>query len=131
MRILLDTNAYSSLMRGDDQTAVIVRGATEILMSAVVIGELLYGFRHGSRYQRNAVNLRGFLASPYVSVIPVGQVTADFYSRIAVALRANGTPIPSNDVWIAAHTMETGANLVSADRHFDFVEGIARLRLVT
>ena len=129
MRILLDTNAYSSLMRGDDQTAVIVRGATEILMSVVVIGELLYGFRHGSRYQRNAMDLRGFLASPYVSVLPVGQVTADFYSRIAAALRANGTPIPTNDVWIAAHAMETGAQLVSADRHFDVVDGIARVRL--
>ena len=131
MRILLDTNAYSLLMRGDDQTAVIVRNASEILMSAVVIGELLFGFRHGSRYQRNATDLRGFLASPYVSVTPVGQVTADFYSRIAAGLRANGTPIPTNDVWIAAHTMETGANLVSADRHFDVVEGIARLRLAT
>ena len=129
MRILLDTNAYSSLMRGDDQTAVIVRSATEILMSAVVLGELLYGFRHGSRYQRNTDDLRGFVKNPYVFFLPVGQITADHYSRIAASLRANGTPIPSNDVWIAAHTMETGANLVSADRHFDFVEGIARLRL--
>ena len=129
MRILLDTNAYSSLMRGDDQTAVIVRSATEILMSAVVLGELLYGFRHGSRYQRNTDDLRGFLTNPYVSFLPVGRITADHYSRIAASLRANGTPIPSNDVWIAAHAMETGAELVSADRHFGAVEGIAWLRL--
>ena len=129
MSILLDTNAYSALMRGDNQTAAVVRGATEILMSSVVIGELLYGFRYGSRYQRNATDLRGFLASPYVSVVPVGQVTADYYSRIAASLRANGTPIPANDVWIAAHAMETGAKLVSADRHFSVVEGIAWLKL--
>jgi tRNA(fMet)-specific endonuclease VapC len=129
MRILLDSNAYSSLMRGDDQTAVIARGATEIIMSAVVIGELLFGFRHGSRYQRNATDLRGFLASPYVVALPVGEVTADRYSRIAATLRANGTPIPTNDVWVAAHAMETGAELVSADRHFDVVDGIAWLRL--
>lgn len=129
MRILLDTNAYSLPMRGDDQTAAVVRNASEILMSAVVIGELLFGFRHGSRFQRNATDLQGFLASPHVSVLPVGRATAEHYSRIAAALRSNGTPIPTNDVWIAAHAMETGAELVSADRHFDVVEGIARLRL--
>ena len=54
MRVLLDSNAYSRLMRGDEQTAAVVRGATDILMSAVVVGELLYGFRNGSRFERNA-----------------------------------------------------------------------------
>ena len=129
MRILLDSNAYSRLMRGDDQTAVVVRDATEILMSAVVIGELLYGFRNGSRFDRNAADLRSFLDSPYVSFVPVGPISADRYSRIAAALRAKGNPIPTNDVWIAAHAMETGADLVSADRHFEAVDGIAWLRL--
>ena len=52
MRVLLDSNAYSRLMRGDDQTAAVVRDATEVLMSAVVIGELLYGFRNGSRFDK-------------------------------------------------------------------------------
>ena len=129
MRVLLDSNAYSRLMRGDDQTAAVVRDATEILMSAVVIGELLYGFRNGSRFDRNAADLRSFLDNPYVSFVPVGSTTADRYSRIAAALRAKGNPIPTNDVWIAAHAMERGADLVSADRHFEAVDGIAWLRL--
>ncbi len=129
MRVLLDSNAYSRLMRGDEQTAAVVRDATEILMSAVVVGELLYGFRNGSRFDRNVTDLRSFLDNPYVSFVPVGSVTADRYSRIAVALRARGNPIPTNDVWIAAHAMETGADLVSADRHFEVVDGIAWLRL--
>ena len=129
MRVLLDSNAYSGLMRGDEQTAAVVRDATEILMSAVVIGELLYGFRYGSRFDRNAADLRSFLDNPYVSFVPVGPTTADRYSRIAAALRGKGNPIPSNDVWIAAHAMETGADLVSADRHFEAVDGIAWLRL--
>ena len=129
MRVLLDSNAYSRLMRGDDQTAAVVRDATEILMSAVVIGELLYGFRNGSRFERNAADLRSFLDNLYVSLVPVGSTTADRYSRIAAALRAKGNPIPTNDVWIAAHAMETGADLVSADRHFEAVDGIAWLRL--
>ena len=129
MRILLDSNAYSRLMRGDDQTAAVVRDATEVLMSAVVIGELLYGFRNGSRFDRNATDLRSFLDNPYVSFVPVGSITADRYSRIAATLRAQGSPVPTNDVWIAAHAMETGADLVSADRHFEAVSGIAWLRL--
>ena len=129
MRVLLDFNAYSRLMRGDDQTAAVVRDATEILMSAVVVGELLYGFRNGSRFDRNASDLRSFLDNPYVSFVPVGSISADRYSRIAAALRAKGNPIPTNDVWIAAHAMETGADLVSADRHFEAVDGIAWLRL--
>ena len=129
MRVLLDSNAYSRLMTGDDQTAAVVRGATEILMSAVVVGELLYGFRNGSRFYRNVADLRSFLDNPYVSFVPVGSTTAERYSRIAAALRAKGNPIPTNDVWIAAHAMETGADLVSADRHFEVVDGIAWLRL--
>ena len=129
MRILLDSNAYSRLMRGDKQTAAVIRDATEILMSAVVIGELLYGFRNGSRFDRNASDLRSFLDNPYVSFVPVDAITADRYSRIAAALKVKGNPIPTNDVWIAAHAMETGADLVSADRHFEAVDGIAWLRL--
>ena len=129
MRIMLDSNAYSRLMRGDDQTATMVRDATEILMSAIVVGELLYGFRSCSRFDRNIADLRAFLDNPYVSFVPVGFTTADRYSRIAAALRAKGNPIPTNDVWIAAHAMETGADLVSADRHFEAVDGIAWLRL--
>ena len=129
MRVLLDSNAYSRLMRGDEQTAAVVRGATEVLMSAVVIEELLYGFRNGSRFDRNATDLRSFLDNPYVSFVPVGPVTADRYSRIAAALKARDNPIPTNGVWIADHAMETGADLVSADRRFEGVDGIAWLRL--
>ena len=75
-------------------------------MSTVVVGELLYGFRNGSRFERNAAGLRSFLDNPHVSFVPVGAITADRYSRIAAALRAKGSPIPANDVWIAAHAME-------------------------
>lgn len=129
MNRLLDSIAYSLLMRGDEQTAEIVRSATEILMSAVVVGDLLYGFRNGSRFQRNLGESQSFLDNPHMSFSPAGPDTADNFSGITAALGANGTPIPTNDVWIVAHAMETGANLVSADHHFDVVDGIARVRL--
>ena len=124
MKVLLDSNAYSLLMRGHGEVAELVRRAEEVLFSAVVVGELMYGFRRGSHFERNAADLRSFLDSPYSSFVEVGPVTADRYSRIAAALRAKGRPIPTNDVWIAAHAMETGADLVSADGHFEYVEGI-------
>ena len=129
MRALLDSEAYSRLMRGDAQAADLVRRSEEVLISAIVIGELLYGFRRGSQFDRNLANLRSFLENPYVTLVPVGAATADRYSRIAASLRAKGRPIPTNDMWIAAHAMETGADLVSADRHFENVEGIAWTRI--
>ena len=129
MRVLLDSGAYSQLMRGREQVSRIVRGAEEVLLSAVVLGELLYGFRNSSRYERNVRGMRAFLDNPYVSFVPVGQTTADRYSRIVASLRAKGRRIPTNDVWVAAHAMETGADLVSADRRFEHVDGIAWVRL--
>ena len=124
MRLLLDTDAYTLLMRGQREVAQIVRSARELLLSAVVVGELMYGFRRGSRLERNLADLRSFIDNPYTSVVEVGPVTADRYSRIAAALRAKGRPIPTNDIWIAAHAMETGADLVSADQHFSHIDGI-------
>ena len=131
MRLLLDSNAYSLLMRGDQQVAELVREAEEVLLSAVVVGELMYGFRRGSRFERNIAQLRSLLDSPYVSFVDVSRVTADRYSRIAASLRAKGRPIPTNDVWIAAHAMETGADLLSADQHFEHVDGIVWTQLQT
>ena len=124
MRLLLDSNAYSLLMRGHEPVAELVRSAQELLFSAVVVGELMYGFRAGSRFERNIADLRSLLESPYATFAAVGRTTADRYSRIAAALKGKGRPIPTNDVWIAAHAMETGADLVSADRHFEHIDGL-------
>lgn len=129
MRILLDSNAYSSFMRGSHEVRELIVVAEEVLFSAVVVGEQLYGFRQGAHFQRNLAELRSFLERPYVSFVPVGPVTADRYSRVMTALRAKGRPIPTNDVWIAAHAMETGADLVSADSHFEHVDGLAWVRV--
>ena len=127
----MDSNAYSLLMRGNEEVAELVRRAEEVLFSAIVVGELMYGFRRGTHFERNAADLRSFLDSPYASFVDAGPVTADRYSRIATALRAKGRPIPTNDVWIAAHAMETGADLISADRHFEQVDGIVWIRIGT
>ncbi len=118
-------NAYTHLRRGASHVAGLVRDAREIVMSTIVLGEVLYGFRNGSRADWNAQRLSEFLAMPRVTVLPVSETTADRYGRICTHLRRKGTPIPSNDAWIAAHVMESGATLVSFDAHFAMIDGLA------
>ena len=125
MKILLDTNAYSAFFRGNEGVVARVRQAEHVLLSAVVVGELLFGFRNGSRYERNRRELHEFLANPYVSWLPVGLVTADRFGRIAARLRSKRTPLPTNDMWIAAHAFESGGDLLSFDHHFREIEGLA------
>ena len=125
MRILLDSNAYSHLKRGHPRIAELVRASEQVVLPFVVIGELLYGFRNGTRLERNLGELREFLDNPRVATPAMNLTTADRYARIATALRAKGRPIPSNDIWIAAHTMETGTDLISSDQHFEAVDGLA------
>ncbi len=122
--ISLDTNAYSALKRGHVGVAEKVRRSEQVLLSAVVAGELMFGFYHGHRYEQNLKELEEFLASPFVQLSDVSLTTADRFGRIASALRSNGTPIPTNDIWIAAHTFETGAELLTFDQHFGNVAGL-------
>lgn len=125
MRILLDSNAYSAWKRGHPGVAALVRSSREVLVPIVVVGELLYGFRYGSRQAQDTRELHAFLDNRRVDVVGTTMTTADRYARIASALRSKGRPIPTNDIWIAAHAMETGADLVSSDQHFAAVEGLA------
>ncbi len=125
MKVLLDTNAYSALKRGVDAVVRHVTRAETVFLSTVVAGELLAGFRQGTRLRKNLTELDAFIDNPHVTVVPVSLVTADRFGRIAAALRAKGRPIPTNDIWIAAHAMETGADLLSFDAHFVEVDGLA------
>lgn len=125
MKILLDTNAYSAIGRGHPAATDVMRRAETLLLSTVMLGEVLASFRRGSNRNQNLADLRRFLAAPRVQVAPVTETTADRYSLIWAALRRKGKPIPTNDVWIAAHALETGADLVSFDPHFEHVEGLA------
>lgn len=84
----------------------------------------MIGFRGGRHFQQNLETLNSFLDSQHVRIANVGMTTADRYSRIAADLRAKGRLIPTNDMWIAAHAMETGAELISADKHFEQVDGL-------
>ena len=124
MKVLLDTNAYSALRRGQELVVERVRSSEEVLLSMVVVGELLFGFRNGSRYEENARALESFVQAPQVRLLTLTWETADWFGRISAGLRKKGRPIPTNDIWIAAHTMEFGADLLSSDPHFGHIDGL-------
>ena len=124
MKILLDTNAYVGFKRNFTNLVEIIVGAEWILFSPVVLGELMFGFRNGTKFEENMKGLNAFLQHGVVEVVQIGKTTSDRYSRIAAQLKRKGTPIPSNDIWIAAQTMEYGAELITSDRHFNKIDGL-------
>jgi tRNA(fMet)-specific endonuclease VapC len=121
---LLDTNAYTAIMHGDELILEAIRNTATILMSAVVVGELEYGFRHGDRYAANRQQMDNFLLQAYVDFVTITRDSTRHYGRIMSNLRAAGTKIPTNDVWIAAHAIESEAWLWTRDKHFGYIEGI-------
>ena len=129
VKILLDTSAYVRFKRNDAEIVEIITGAESVLFSSVVLGELLFGFRSGTRFKKNLTELNRFLTHDAVEIVSAGKITADRYSRIATQLRRQGTPIPTNDIWIAAQTMEHGAELITTDAHFDNISGLVYARL--
>ena len=124
MKIMLDTTAYVGFKRNDAETVDIILQAEQIFFSAVVLGELMFGFRNGTRFKENMADLNTFLDHESVKLAAVGKITSDRYARIAVQLKQQGTPIPSNDIWIAAQSMEHGAELITFDQRFDRISGL-------
>ncbi len=117
-RLLLDTSAYSAFMRGDAGIKIVLQQAAEICVNPVILGELLAGFGRGKHRRKNRQELRAFLASPRVNVLQVDEATAERYAVILNSLWKAGTPIPTNDVWIAASAMQHGLQILTADAHF-------------
>ncbi|MBW2367642.1 MAG: type II toxin-antitoxin system VapC family toxin [Deltaproteobacteria bacterium] len=126
-RLLIDTNIYSHALRGTPDVLETLRKATEIAISAISIGELLSGFKKGARELQNREELDEFLDSPRVRIHYIDENTADFYAEIVSSLRKNGTPIPTNDIWIAATALQHGLKLFSKDHHFRNVTGIIHI----
>ncbi len=124
MKILLDTSAYVGFKRNMEELVAAIIEADTILFSPVVLGELLFGFRNGARFKENTEELDEFLDHERVSLAQITEITSDRYSRIATQLKRQGTPIPTNDIWIAAQVMEHGAELITQDKHFTKVSGL-------
>ena len=122
--ILIDTNAYGAFKEGRPEAVAILRHAPLIGFSTVVLGELLGGFAAGAREASNREQLLAFLASERVRVYSVDSDTAESYARLYLSLRRKGTPIPTNDLWIAATARQHSLAVFTYDRHFREVEGV-------
>ena len=117
-RLVLDTSAYSHLRRGHAGVLDCVAEAAVVVMPVTVLGELEAGFELGRRGQENRRALTEFLDEPFVGILDVTTETVRHYARLFSALRRAGTPIPTNDVWIAAATMECRGHLLTFDRDY-------------
>ena len=119
MRVALDTNRVIDLFRGDVELAEQLGTAEEVWIPLFALGEIKAGFQGGTQQRRNDNLLTKLLAKPTVGVLLPSRETAEHYARIFVQLRRAGTPVPDNDLWIAALVLEHDLILITRDRHFE------------
>jgi tRNA(fMet)-specific endonuclease VapC len=117
-RLVLDTSAYSHFRAADVRVVDLIALAEVVFLPTIVLGELEAGFTLGKRERENLTLLAEFLAEPFVSILPVTPTVARRYGRLFADLRRAGTPIPTNDIWIAATTLDCGGHLLSFDGDF-------------
>lgn len=127
MKLCIDTNAYSSLKMGNTEVLRILENADEVLVPTIVLGELYGGFFYGKNKTRNADELDAFLEKPGILIVDISKSIAERYGILIKTLKEQGTPIPSNDIWIAAVVMDTGSKLLSQDSHFQSIPGIIQI----
>lgn len=123
-RLLIDTNAYIYFKQGHKEILSIIQHTDEIGMSVVVLGELVAGFRAGTKSQKYTHELNDFLASSRIRLLPIDETTVTFYAQIYSGLRRKGKPIPTNDLWIAATALQHGCRLLTYDAHFQAIDNL-------
>ncbi len=124
MRVALDTNRYVDFAKGDDVAVSALRRAREIFVPLIVLAELRAGFACGSRGADNERSLVRFLNTPRVHVVYPDDNTSHHYARVFLQLRQQGTPIPTNDIWIAALAIQHELILFTRDQHFEHLAQI-------
>jgi tRNA(fMet)-specific endonuclease VapC len=127
MRLALDTNRYTDLCRGEALVVQAVGTAEAVWLPFIVLGELRAGFAAGSQGPRNESVLRRFLMQPGVAILYPDEQTTHHYASVYRQLRAQGTPIPTNDMWIAALVLQHSLALCARDAHFDALAQIVRV----
>lgn len=128
-RYCLDTSAYSHFMRGDPAAMERIDAAEWLGVPAIVLGELWIGFLRGGRTRENERELDEFLANPVVEQLPVDHAVARLFGEIVEQLRVAGTPLPTNDIWIAATAARAGATVLTYDDHFELISRVGCLVL--
>lgn len=127
VKLALDTNRYTDLCRGDVGVVQTVELADEVWLPFIVLGELRAGFVVGNQGPRNEAVLRRLLMRPGVGVLYADEQTTHHYASIFRQLRKQGTPIPTNDMWIAALVLQHSLVLCARDVHFDALPQLPRV----
>lgn len=127
LRLALDANRYVDFCRGEEAAVDTLRRAQEVLVPFIVLAELRAGFRCGARSRRNEETFSRFLRSERVRVLFADEGTTHAYAELFAELRAAGTPIPTNDLWIAALVLQHDLVLFSRDKHFALLPRIPRI----
>jgi tRNA(fMet)-specific endonuclease VapC len=127
MRIAIDTNRYRDFCSGAPEVVEQLSTAQAIFMPFVTLAELRAGFLCGRLARKNETVLARFLNSPRVQLLFADETTSHHYARLFLQLRSQGTPIPTNDIWIAALTIQRDLLLYSRDRHFDSLPQLPRV----
>jgi len=117
-RFCLDTSAYSRFRKGEAEVGAILDAAEWVGMPAITLGELRAGFAQGRRREDNESLLREFLSHPVVVELSVDSEVSRNYAEIVFDLRRAGTPLPANDIWIAAVAARHAALVLTHDAHF-------------
>lgn len=120
-RLCLDTSAYSHFQLGEKQAVSLISSAKVVGIPSIVLGELRAGFKLGSRADKNEKELQEFLSNSVVQVLNVDDEASNFYADVVLQLRKSGTPIPTNDIWIAALALREGATILTFDKHFQTI----------
>jgi tRNA(fMet)-specific endonuclease VapC len=126
LRVAVDTNRLTDLFQGDAELAELLGFCEEVCIPVVVLGEIKAGFYGGTQQRRNEVLLNRLLAKTTVNVLLPTRETAEQYARLFVQLKRAGTPIPDNDLWIAALVLEHGLRLITRDQHFERIPQLLR-----
>ena len=127
MRVALDTNRYVDLCRGVEETARLVATSETVFLPFIVVGALRAGFALGRRNAENERVLRRFLMKEGIEVLFADDQTTLHYASVFRQLRLQGTPIPTNDIWISALVLQHNLALHDRDRHFDHLRQIVRV----
>lgn len=127
MRLAMDTNGYVDLCKGVDDTVRLVETADSVSLPFAVVAELRAGFAMGRKSSENERTLRRFLLKEGVNILYPDDQTSHHYAAVFRQLRHQGTPIPTNDIWIAALVLQHNLVLHSRDRHFDHLPQIVRV----
>src|SRR4051812_771640 len=127
MRLALDTNRFTDFWNGVPEVVHHVEDAEEVYLPFIVLGELRCGFLWGSHQAKGERALRIFLGKPPVRILWPDDATTQHYAAVYMQLRKQGTPIPVNDMWIAALAWQHNVTLYARDKHFDHLPQLMRL----